>query len=117
MYLKLSLADELFIIKNFTIMGVETDLPDNFLVKIYNKIGSNYIQITELSETGNVSRELLTDPSKVYVSIYIDNKLTKSNLKVNVVQSEVVSTYAITYSSNYGLSLTSTTFLKRSVPI
>ena len=77
MYLKLSLADELFIIKNFTIMGVETDLPDNLLVKIYNKIDSNYIQITELSETGNVSRELLTDPSKVYVSIYIDNKLTK----------------------------------------
>lgn len=113
MYLKLSLADELFIIKNFTIMGVETDLPDNLLVKIYNKIDSNYIQITELSETGNVSRELLTDPSKVYVSIYIDNKLTKSYLKVNVVQSEVVSTYAITYSSNYGLSPTSTTFLKR----
>lgn len=113
MYLKLSLADELFIIKNFTIMGVETDLPDNFLVKIYNKIGSNYIQITELSETGNVSRELLTDPTAVYASIYIDNKLTKSYLKVNVVQSEVVSTYAITYSSNYGLSLTSTTFLKR----
>lgn len=113
MYLKLSLADELFIIKNFTIMGVETDLPDNLLVKIYNKIDSNYIQITELSETGNVSRELLTDPSKVYVSIYIDNKLTKSYIKVNVVQSEVVSTYAITYSSNYGLSPTSTTFLKR----
>lgn len=113
MYLKLSLADELFIIKNFTITGVETNLPDNFLVKLYNKIGSNYIQITELSETGNVSRELLTDPTAVYASIYIDNKLTKSYVKVNVVQSEVVSTYSITYSSNYGLSPTSTTFLKR----
>lgn len=113
MYLKLSLVDELFIIKNFTIMGVETDLPDLLVVKIYNKIGSNYIQITELTETGTVSRELLTDPSKVYASLYIDNKLTKSYLKVNVVQSEVVTTYALTYSSNYGLSSTSTTFLKR----
>lgn len=114
MYLKLSLVDELFIIKNFSLMGAEQPLPESLVIKLYNKTsGSTYTKIMEITETAKVPRELLIDPKAVYASIYIDNRLTKSYVKVNVVQSEVKTSYKLTYTSSHGYKITSNTFLKR----
>ena len=40
MYLKLSLVDELFIIKSFNFQWAEIANPENLVIKLYNKIGS-----------------------------------------------------------------------------
>lgn len=113
MYLKLSLVDELFIIKNFDLLGVELPLPVNLSIKLYNKVDSLYQEILTISETTTVSRNLLTNPKVIYASIFTDGKLTKSHILINVVQQEQLQRYELTYSSHYGYRPTSTTFLKR----
>lgn len=113
MYLKLSLVDELFIVKNFSLGGVEIDLPNDLVIKLYNKHNSTYNQIAEINQTSQVKRTLLSDPSVVYASTYIDGKLKKSFIKVRVTNSEVRQSYHINYTSSFSNSLTSNTFLKR----
>lgn len=113
MYLKLSLVDELFIVKNFDLLGVELPLPVNLSIKLYNKVDSIYQEILTVSQTTTVSRNLLTNPKVIYASIYIEGKLTKSHILINVVQQEHLQRYELKYSSQYGYRPTSNTFLKR----
>lgn len=113
MYIKLSLVDELFIIKNFDLQGAEISLPSNLEVKLYNKVSNTYRLFKTITETSTVESNLLTNPEAVYASIYINNQLMKQHTKVNVTYTEAVSTYALTYTSQYSQTLTSNTFLKR----
>lgn len=113
MYLKLSLVDELFIVKNLDMLGVELPLPANLSIKLYNKVDLLYQEILTISETTPVSRNLLTNPDVIYASVYSGDKLTKSHILINVVHKEQVKRYELTYSSHYGYRSTSNTFLKR----
>lgn len=113
MYIKLSLVDELFIIKNFDFQGAEIALPSGLEIKLYNKVSGTYKLFQTITSTSVVDKNLLTDPSAVYASIYIDNQLIKQHTRVNVIYTEIVTTYTLTYTSQYFQTPTSNTFLKR----
>ena len=115
MYLKITALNNIFSLK-FLDQNSNEVVPysTSLLIKLYNEIDKKFY----LFQESNVPEfELLfdkiTNNSNIYVDIYLDNKLYKTKVKVNLKNTEVVLQYKTYYNSTYPIRMTSNTFLKR----
>lgn len=115
MFIKYEAKNEQINISCFDEEGISIDNKVISKVGLYNKVKDSYYLIQEFTDLSNITfdQSKMMQPDKLFIDIYVGNRLYKSKVEVNYTSTFKRVLYNLSYTSTAGSRLTTNQFLRR----